>query len=158
MALEMAFPIVLILTLFISAFVVLTRHQAHMRAQRNLPDRADYFARVGATGASAESVVARVHGHAEQPGLDPQGATVTREVAVRGEEDLLGDVLGLLGVVEKASREAVDAGVQGRVELLEGAPIAAPQRDGQRLLLGRTEVECGHLPPRWTVKKVPSPV
>ena len=51
MALEMAFPIVLILTLFITAFIVLTRHQAHMKAQRELPDRDDYFASAGEGGA-----------------------------------------------------------------------------------------------------------
>ncbi|MCB1960867.1 MAG: hypothetical protein KDE68_10165 [Rhodocyclaceae bacterium] len=51
MALEMAVPIIFILTLFITAFIVLTRHQAHMRAQRKLPDRTDYFAQAGEGGA-----------------------------------------------------------------------------------------------------------
>ena len=67
MALEMAFPIVLILTLFIAAFIVLTRHQAHMRAQRKLPDRATYLAAVGADGAckkcgATETVEHGLHG------------------------------------------------------------------------------------------------
>ncbi|MCB1962480.1 MAG: hypothetical protein KDF24_04870 [Rhodocyclaceae bacterium] len=70
MALEMAFPIVLILTLFISAFVVLTRHQAHMRAQRNLPDRADYFARVGATGACPKCGQTETEEHGLDGGSD----------------------------------------------------------------------------------------
>ncbi|MBT0959767.1 hypothetical protein [Denitromonas iodatirespirans] len=70
MALEMAFPIVLILTLFIAAFIVLTRHQAHMRAQRNLPDRATYLASAGADGACPKC-----------------GATETAEHGLHGGED-----------------------------------------------------------------------
>lgn len=70
MALEMAFPIVLILTLFIAAFIVLTRHQAHMRAQRKLPERAAYLAEIGPGGACRKC-----------------GATETTEHGLNGGED-----------------------------------------------------------------------
>ncbi|TVO59371.1 hypothetical protein [Denitromonas halophila] len=70
MAWEMAFPIVLILTLFISAFIVLTKHQAHMKAQRNLPDRSDYLAAVGNDRACKKC-----------------GATETAEHGLNGGED-----------------------------------------------------------------------
>ena len=70
MAWEMAFPIVLILPLFITAFIVLTRHQAHMKAQRNLPDRSDYLAAAGKDGACKKC-----------------GATETVEHGLNGSED-----------------------------------------------------------------------
>ncbi len=70
MAWEMAFPIVLILTLFITAFIILTKHQAHMKAQRDLPDRNDYLAKAGDGGACKKCGASETTEHGLNGGED----------------------------------------------------------------------------------------
>ena len=88
---------------------------------------------LGALGA-AEGVDAAVLGDLVQPGLEGQRLLGLAHPAQRGDEDLLGDVLGAAVVLDHAEHVGVDAALVALVEELEGAVVTAPDRRDQSLV------------------------
>ena len=79
---------------------------------------------LGAAGAP-ELVDARVLGDLVDPRLEGDRAVGLAHAAQRGDEDVLRDVLGAAVVLDHAEDVGGDAALVARVELLEGAVVAA---------------------------------
>ena len=88
--------------------------------------------------ARAQVVVAGVDGDAVQPRREVRaGHRRVGQLAERLDEDVLGDVAGVLGRLHDAQRQVVDARTVQLVELLEGvASPGAKSVDEERLLVG----------------------
>ena len=88
---------------------------------------------LGALGA-AERVDAAVLGDLVEPGLEGERLLGLAHAAQRGDEDLLGHVLGAAVVLDHPEHVGVDAPLVALVEDLEGAVVAAADRGDQPLV------------------------
>ena len=108
---------------------------------------------LGALGA-AEGVDAAVLGDLVEPGLEGQRLLGLAHAAQRGDEDLLGDVLGAAVVLDHPEYVRMDPALIALVEELEGTVVAAPDRSDQTLvgvrgasrIPGRRRCGAGHSP------------
>jgi len=89
---------------------------------------------VGA-GAAPEVVDAGVAGDLVDPGPEGDGSIGLAHAPKRGEEDLLGDVLGPAVIAHHPADERRYAAVIARVELLEGVLVARPHGSDQRIVV-----------------------
>src|SRR5690606_4894731 len=107
--------------------------------------RVDGVGRIAELLALARAAVeAEVERHAVQPGADPRlvAAPLRRELP-QPQEGILGDVLGLVGVAERAARERDDAGEVAARERTQGVGVAGCERGHEGIVRGVAERSLG---------------